>query len=74
MLSWGAEAGKRRGSAAVRGLLHLKLGSREELARQQLLTPELPEWDDTQAIITRWSVAKAELLTGDFMAAVEDLK
>lgn len=74
MLSWGAEPGKRRGSAAGRGLLHLKLGSREKLARQQLLTSELPKWDDTQAVITHWSVTKADLLTGDFVAAVEYLR
>lgn len=55
-------------------MLHLKLGSREKLARQQLWASELPEWDDTQAVITHWSVTKAELLTGDFLAAVEYLR
>lgn len=74
VLSWGAEPGERRGTAAASSLLHLKLGSREKLARQQLLTSELLKWDDTQAVITHWSVTKAELLTGDFMAAAEYLR
>lgn len=76
-------AGKHReaqhpSAAASRGLLHLKLGSREKLARQQTLyfIAAKVGWHTqthTQVIIIYWNITKAESLTDDLMAAAECL-